>query len=131
MTSNSNITPSVSGIKLKRQSKRLEVTFDNAASFNISCEMLRVFSPSAEVQRHGNPVLVCHKKDVNIKAIEPVGNYAVKLVFDDGHDTGIYSWQVLYNLCLNQTELWQQYLARLGAEKGSRDPLINMNIKYS
>ncbi len=124
-------TPTVSGIKLKRQSKLLEVTFDNGQTYNISCEMLRVFSPSAEVQRHGNPILVTHKKAVNIKALEPVGHYAVKITFDDGHDTGLYSWQVLYNLCSNQTELWQQYLARLRAEKGSREPLIDMNIKYS
>lgn len=123
-------TPDVVGLKLKRKSKQLEVSFANGETHNISCEMLLVYSPSAEVQRHGNPMLVTHKKAVNITAIEPVGNYAVKIVFDDGHDTGLFSWKVLYDLCTNQVELWQQYLARLRAEKGSREPLIDMSVKY-
>jgi DUF971 family protein len=140
-------TPKVIGLKLKRKSKLLNVSFDSdpdlacdphleknsaaQSSYDISCELLRVYSPSAEVQRHGSPVLVTHKKDVNINAIEAVGNYAVKLVFDDGHDTGIYSWEVLYRLAIHQQSLWQDYLARLKAEHGSREGMIPMTIKYS
>lgn len=127
----SEATPNVIGIKLKRKSKLLEVSFDNGEMFNISCEMLRVHSPSAEVQQHGNPILVTHKKEVNINAIEAVGNYAVKIVFDDGHDTGLFSWKILYELGRHQVEIWERYLARLRAEKGSREALISMNIKYS
>ncbi|WP_394129313.1 gamma-butyrobetaine hydroxylase-like domain-containing protein [Shewanella maritima] len=124
-------TPTVTGLKLKRKSRMLEVTFDTNETFNISCEMLRVHSPSAEVQRHGNPILVTHKKNVNITDIKPVGNYSVKLVFDDGHDTGLFTWKILYELGSQQVEIWERYLARLRAEKGSREPLIDMNIKYS
>ncbi|MCW3170870.1 DUF971 domain-containing protein [Shewanella subflava] len=127
----SEATPNVIGIKLKRKSKLLEVSFDNGEMFNITCEMLRVHSPSAEVQQHGNPILVTHKKEVNITAIEPVGNYAVKIVFDDGHDTGLFSWKILYKLGSHQVEIWERYLARLRTEKGSREALIAMNIKYS
>jgi DUF971 family protein len=120
--------PKVVGLKLKRQSRLLQVNFDDNQSFDISCELLRVYSPSAEVQQHGRPVLVTHKKNVNIKAIEAVGNYAVKLVFDDGHDTGIYSWELLYRLGSQQTQLWQDYLARLKAEHGSREGLIPITL---
>ncbi|WP_445947164.1 gamma-butyrobetaine hydroxylase-like domain-containing protein [Shewanella sp.] len=120
--------PKVVGLKLKRQSRVLQVNFDDNQSLDISCELLRVYSPSAEVQQHGSPVLVTHKKNVNIKAIEAVGNYAVKLVFDDGHDTGIYSWEVLYRLGSQQTQLWQDYLARLKAEHGSREGLIPITL---
>ncbi|MBV7316835.1 gamma-butyrobetaine hydroxylase-like domain-containing protein [Shewanella sp. NIFS-20-20] len=124
-------TPQVTSLKLKRKSRLLEVGFADGSLHQMTCEFLRVHSPSAEVHGHGNPVLVTHKKNVNITAIEPVGNYAVKLVFDDGHDTGLFSWQVLFDLASHQTELWPQYLARLRAAKGSREPLISMNIKYS
>ncbi|MGL4475721.1 MAG: gamma-butyrobetaine hydroxylase-like domain-containing protein [Shewanella sp.] len=124
-------TPLVTSLKLKRKSRILEVGFSDGRLHQMTCEFLRVHSPSAEVHGHGNPVLVTHKKNVNISAIEPVGNYAVKLVFDDGHDTGLFSWQVLFDLATHQTELWPQYLARLRASKGSREPLIAMNIKYS
>jgi DUF971 family protein len=122
--------PKVVGLKLKRQSRLLQVNFDDNQSFDISCELLRVYSPSAEVQQHGSPVLVTHKKNVNISAIEAVGNYAVKLQFDDGHDTGIYSWEVLYRLGSQQTQLWQDYLARLKAEHGSREAIIPMAVQY-
>ncbi|KFZ36787.1 hypothetical protein HR45_14290 [Shewanella mangrovi] len=121
----------VTNLKLKRKSRLLEITFDDGSTHQLSCEFLRVNSPSAEVQGHGNPKLVTHKKNVNITAIEPVGNYAVKLVFDDGHDSGLFSWDLLYNFCEHQQELWAQYLARLRAEKGSREPLISMNISYN
>jgi DUF971 family protein len=121
----------VTSLKLKRKSRLLEIAFDDGSEYQLSCEFLRVNSPSAEVQGHGNPTLVTHKKNVNIKAIEPVGNYAVKLVFDDGHDTGLFSWDILYKFCVNREALWQQYLARLRAEKSSREPLIDMQIRYS
>lgn len=123
-------TPSVNALKLKRKSRQLEIQFDNGERFQLSCEILRVYSPSAEVHGHGNPVLVTHKKNVNITAIEPVGNYAVKIIFDDGHDTGLFSWKVLYDLATHQANLWEEYLARLRAEKASREPLINMAVKY-
>ncbi|MCL1075257.1 gamma-butyrobetaine hydroxylase-like domain-containing protein [Shewanella dokdonensis] len=121
----------VTSLKLKRKSRLLEIAFDDGNEYQLTCEFLRVNSPSAEVQGHGNPTLVTHKRNVNIKAIEPVGNYAVKLIFDDGHDTGLFSWDILYQFCVNREVLWQQYLARLRAEKGSREPLIDMQIRYS
>ncbi|GIU43584.1 gamma-butyrobetaine hydroxylase-like domain-containing protein [Shewanella algidipiscicola] len=123
-------SPKVTGLKLKRKSRLLEVSFDDGNTYALSCELLRVYSPSAEVHGHGNPVLVTHKKNVNIDAITPVGNYAVKLVFDDGHDTGLFSWKVLYDLATNQVELWEKYLARLRAAKASREPMIDMAVKY-
>ncbi|MCL1052200.1 DUF971 domain-containing protein [Shewanella abyssi] len=123
-------TPNVESLKLKRKSRLLEMHFDNGDTYQLSCEMLRVYSPSAEVHGHGNPVLVTHKKNVNISAIEPVGNYAVKIVFDDGHDTGLFSWKVLHDLATHQVELWEKYLARLRAAKASREPLIDMAVKY-
>ncbi len=129
MTS-SAYNPIVTALKLKRKSHLLEVTFNNDKTFQLSCEMLRVHSPSAEVHGHGNPVLVTHKKNVNIKAIDPIGNYAVKITFDDGHNTGLFSWQVLYDLATHQVDLWEKYLARLRAEKASREPLIDMVVKY-
>lgn len=123
-------SPNVESLKLKRKSRQLEMHFDNGETYQLSCEMLRVYSPSAEVHGHGNPVLVTHKKNVNISAIEPVGNYAVKIVFDDGHDTGLFSWKVLYDLATHQVDLWEKYLACLRAEKASREPLIDMAVKY-
>jgi DUF971 family protein len=123
-------TPNVESLKLKRKSRQLEVHFDNGDIHQLSCEMLRVYSPSAEVHGHGNPVLVTHKKMVNISAIEPVGNYAVKIIFDDGHNTGLFSWKVLYDLATHQVDLWEKYLARLRAAKASREPLIDMAVKY-
>ncbi|GIU41079.1 hypothetical protein TUM4438_03970 [Shewanella sairae] len=125
-----NSTPNVIAIKLKRKSRQLEMTFDNGETHQLSCEMLRVYSPSAEVHGHGNPVLVTHKKNVNISAIDPVGNYAVKITFDDGHNTGLFSWKVLHDLATHQMDLWEKYLARLRAAKASREPLIDMAVKY-
>ncbi|MCB1715557.1 MAG: DUF971 domain-containing protein [Candidatus Competibacteraceae bacterium] len=102
-------------LKLHQVSRVLEISFDDGQSFNLPCEYLRVFSPSAEVRGHGpgQEVLQTGKENINIKAIEPVGNYAVKLVFDDGHDSGIYSWQYLYELGQEHEQNWQDYLARL------------------
>lgn len=109
-------------IKLHAKSGVLEVAFDNGAQFEFSCEYLRIHSPSAEVHRHGagEPLLVTGKKDVKITEIEPVGNYAVRLVFDDGHSTGLYSWKVLYELGIHQERNWQRYLERLEEEGASR-----------
>ena len=103
------------GIKLHQKSRLLEVSFDNGETFQLSCEYLRVYSPSAEVQGHGpgQQVLQYGKEAVNIIGIEPVGNYAVVLRFSDGHDTGIYSWDLLYELGTNQQQYWQSYLDRL------------------
>lgn len=107
--------PAPTDITLHRRSRELEVTFDDGLSKRLSCEYLRVFSPSAEVRGHGagQEVLVFGKEHVNIQRIDPVGNYAVRLVFDDGHDTGIYSWEQLYELAAQYEENWRSYLARL------------------
>ena len=104
-------------INLNQRTRILTVSFDDGASFDLSCEYLRVHSPSAEVQGHGpgQEVLQIGKESVNIEAIEPVGNYAIKPRFDDGHDTGIFSWDTLYILGKNQQENWEAYMARLKA----------------
>ena len=111
-------------INLHQVSRVLDVAFDDGKSFSLPCEYLRVFSPSAEVRGHGpgQEVLQVGKRDVNIRAIEPVGVYAVKLAFSDGHDTGIYSWDYLYELGANQATNWKSYLARLAQAGKSRDP---------
>ena len=108
-------TPKPIDIKLHQASKLLEIKFDNDTECMLSCEMLRVYSPSAEVRGHGagQEVLQVGKEDVNISAIEPVGNYAVKLTFSDGHDTGLYSWDYLHYLGKNYEALWQDYIAKL------------------
>ena len=102
-------------IHLHQKSRILELAYEDGTRFKLPCEYLRVYSPSAEVRGHGpgQDVLQIGKEDVNITAIEPVGNYAVKLVFSDGHDTGIYDWNYLYDLGLNQEAYWQNYLERL------------------
>ena len=102
-------------IKLHQKSRYLEVTFDDGRKFALPCEYLRVYSPSAEVRGHGpgQEVLQLGKEQVNITNIEPVGNYAVCLHFDDGHHTGIYSWDWMYHLGVNQDRLWQEYLEKL------------------
>ncbi len=102
-------------IRLHQTSRILEIRFEDGLHCELPCEYLRVYSPSAEVRGHGpgQEVLQTGKETVNITAIEPVGRYAVKLVFDDGHDSGLYSWDILYDLALNQEQNWQNYLARL------------------
>ena len=104
-------------IQLHQKSRILEIAFDDGERFELSCEYLRVYSPSAEVMGHGpgQEVLQLGKEDVNITAIEPVGNYAIKLVFDDNHDSGLYSWEHLYSLGKNQEQKWKDYLDRLEA----------------
>jgi DUF971 family protein len=104
-------------IRLHQASRLLEIKFDNNTECQLSCEFLRVYSPSAEVRGHGHgqEVLQLDKEEVNITAIEPVGNYAVKLTFSDGHDTGLYSWDYLYELGANYEALWLEYLGKLSA----------------
>jgi DUF971 family protein len=107
--------PAPSELNLHRRSRVLEITFDDGAHFNLSCEYLRVYSPSAEVQGHGpgQRVLQLDKDEVSIDKIDPVGNYAICLHFDDEHNTGIYSWDYLYNLGVNQEAMWKEYLEEL------------------
>lgn len=116
--------PRPSGITLHRASHVLEVEFDTGECFKLPCEYLRVHSPSAEVQGHGpgQRVLVSGKRHVNIASIEPIGHYAVLLRFDDGHDTGIFSWQTLHELGRDQEKNWQAYLDALDAAGASREP---------
>ena len=108
-------TPKPIDIRLHQASRLLEIKFDNNTECMLSCEFLRVHSPSAEVKGHGagQETLQIGKEEVNITAIEPVGNYAVKLVFSDGHDTGLYSWDYLYCLGENYQAMWLEYLGRL------------------
>jgi len=117
-------TPQPTEIKLHQKSRVLEISFADGNTFQLPCEFLRVYSPSAEVRGHGpgQEVLQTGKKEVGITHIEPVGTYAIQLVFSDGHDTGIYSWDLLYELGLNQEALWQEYLARLTQSGASREP---------
>ena len=116
-------TPIPTEIKLHQKSRILELVFDDQR-FELSFEFLRVFSPSAEVRGHapGQETLQVGKRDVTILGIEPVGNYAIKPVFSDGHDSGLYSWDLLYSLGTQRDELWQAYLDKLAAQGGSRDP---------
>ena len=115
--------PRPTGLTLHKASHVLEVAFDSGEVFHLPAEYLRVHSPSAEVQGHGpgQQVLVAGKRDVNIAAIEPIGHYAVLLRFDDGHETGIYSWQTLYELGRQQAENWRKYLDELAAAGQARE----------
>lgn len=111
-------------IRLKRAQKLLEVDFDDGHSFRLPAEYLRVRSPSAEVQGHGpgQAVLVAGKSEAGLIGIEPVGHYAVRLLFDDGHDTGLYSWDYLHRLGTEQETWWPAYLSRLAEAGLSRAP---------
>jgi DUF971 family protein len=117
--------PTPTDIRLHQKSHVLEVAFDDGSRFEFPCEFLRVFSPSAEVQGHGpgQERLQWGKKNVNITSVQPVGNYAVQLYFDDGHDTGIYSWDLLYRFGANQDEMWRDYLAQVEQAGVSREPV--------
>ena len=109
-------------IKLRRAARLLEVTFEDGSRFELPFEYLRVHSPSAEVKGHGpgQETLVLGKETVGVRAIEPVGQYAVKLVFDDGHDTGLYTWKYLYELGRDRDAKWARYLARVQALSPSK-----------
>ena len=111
------------GITLHQKSRVLEIAFADGRTFRLPYEFLRVHSPSAEVRGHGpgQEVLQVGKRNVEIRALEPVGSYAVQPQFSDGHGTGIYSWEYLYELGENQDSLWQQYLEKLSAAGASRE----------
>ena len=116
--------PRPTEVRVRRAEKILNIAFDDGTSCDLPAELLRVESPSAEVQGHGpgQKTLVAGRRHVGIAAVEPVGNYAIRIVFDDLHDTGIYSWRYLHGLCGQQETLWRQYLAALEAAGLSRDP---------
>lgn len=109
-------------IKLHKQSQQLELVYSDGRSFKLNAEFLRVLSPSAEVRGHGKPVLQFGKKNVSVTKVEPVGHYAIKIIFDDGHDSGLYSWEYLLNLCEHQEKHWDEYLKTLHDAGKSREP---------
>ena len=111
-------------IRLKQEEKVLEIDFDDGRSFSLPAELLRVESPSAEVQGHSpsQKTVVAGRRHVGILEVEPVGNYAIRIKFDDLHDTGIFSWDTLYDYGVRQDELWQGYLDAIEAQGLSRDP---------
>ena len=114
-------------IRLHKKTAVLELIYPDASSYKLPAELLRVYSPSAEVRGHGHgqgqEVLQTGKRDVKLSKIEPVGHYGVKLHFDDGHNTGIYTWDYLRELAVDQQKLWEQYLQRLQAAGARREPL--------
>jgi DUF971 family protein len=121
-------TPIPTEIKLHQTSRVMELSFADGTSFRMPYEYLRVYSPSAEVRGHGpgQETLQVGKREVTIAEVEPVGHYAIRPKFSDGHDTGIYSWEYLDDLGRRQEELWQRYLTRLAAAGASRDPDPNV-----
>ena len=116
-------TPLPTSITVHQQSRTLEIAFSDGADFRIPFELMRVYSPSAEVQGHGpgQQVLQTGKREVGLSALAPVGNYAVQPTFSDGHDTGIYSWDYLYFLGSQQADLWKKYESRLDVAGANRD----------
>ena len=112
-------------IKLHKKSRLLELGYADGTRYQLEAELLRVYSPSAEVRGHGvgQEILQAGKRHVAITAIEPVGNYAIKPTFDDGHNSGIFSWETLFDLATNQAARWADYTARLSASGASREPL--------
>lgn len=119
-----NKTPMPTEIKLHQKSRMLEIAFSDGQRFELPCEFLRVYSPSAEVRGHGpgQEVLQAGKKNVEITDVQPVGSYAVQLVFSDGHDSGLYSWDYLHDLGVNREALWEKYLERMNEAGASREP---------
>lgn len=116
-------TPIPSEIKLHQKSRRLELIYESGEAYTLDFEFLRVYTPSAEARGHGpgQETLQTGKRNVDIERIEPVGTYALRLVFSDGHDSGLYSWDMLYNLGKHHDELWQEYLKQIDAQGLSRD----------
>lgn len=106
-------SPKPTEIRLRKSAGDLRVSFDTGETFALPFEYLRVFSPSAEVRGHGQAILQIGKESVKVTAVEPVGSYAVRLIFDDGHDTGLFSWPVLYELGRDYAQNWNDYLRRL------------------
>jgi DUF971 family protein len=117
-------SPTPTEIKLHQKSRLLEIAFADGKRFELPYELLRVYSPSAEVRGHGpgEEVLQVGKKDIDITHVEPVGSYALQLVFSDGHDSGLYSWGYFYSLGMQQNEMWQHYLERMKEAGASREP---------
>ena len=115
-------TPTLTDIKWHKKSRTISLTFAKEA-FDLPLEYLRVYSPSAEVQGHGpgQETLVSGKRFVNLSSIDPMGNYAIKLVFDDGHDSGLYTWNYLYDLSINYEKNWQKYLQKLALSNKNRE----------
>jgi DUF971 family protein len=118
-----NNSPTPQDLTVHSQSRVLEISFSDGATFRLPFELMRVYSPSAEVQGHGpgQETLQTGKRDVNIVSLEPVGNYAVQPTFSDGHDSGIFSWDYLYYLGAQQEQLWADYVERLKAAGTDRD----------
>ena len=116
-------SPTPTALTVHSQSRILEIAFSDGAAFRIPFELLRVYSPSAEVQGHGpdQAVLQTGKREIDMAALEPIGNYAVKPVFSDGHDSGLYTWDYLYHLGADQSRLWDEYLGKLQAAGLERD----------
>ena len=116
-------TPIPSEIKLHQKSRRLELIYENGETYSLDFEYLRVYTPSAEARGHGpgQETLQTGKRNVTIERIEPVGTYALRLIFSDGHDSGLYSWDMLYNLGKHHEELWQEYLKQIESQGLSRD----------
>lgn len=127
-----SVTPTPTEIKLHQKSRTLEIAFADGSRFNLPCELLRVYSPSAEVRGHGpgQEVLQVGKINAEITGIEPVGTYAVNLAFADGHNSGIYSWDYLYDLGIHQEEVWARYLARMKEAGASREPTSAMPAAF-
>ena len=126
-----SITPT--NITLHATSRVLEIEYEDGQTFRLSFEFLRVYSPSAEVRGHGHgqETLQVGKKEVTITALQPVGHYAVQPVFSDGHTSGIYSWEYLHELGVNQERLWAEYLATLDAAGASREPGAPENAAFT
>lgn len=122
-------TPIPVELKQHKKSRILELVYEDGQRYELSYEFLRVFTPSAEARGHGvgQETLQTGKRNVDIVSIEPVGNYAIKPVFSDGHDSGLYSWDVLHTLCVNRDDLWKGYLDKLAAQDGSRDPADSLS----
>jgi len=121
-------TPRPIEIKLHTQSRLLEISFADGITFQFSFEFLRVYSPSAEVRGHGpgQEILQTGKQEVNINNIDPVGSYAIQINFSDGHNTGLYSWDLLYGYGMNQNDMWQHYLRRMDEAGESRGPVAEL-----
>jgi len=120
--------PTPTLIELHQKSRVLEIEFSDGKHFSLPYEFLRVYSPSAEVRGHGpgQETLQVGKKNVEITAAEPVGTYAMQLVFSDGHDSGLYSWEYLHSMGINQEKMWQEYLQRMEQAGAKREPALNL-----
>ncbi|HEU0203023.1 MAG TPA: DUF971 domain-containing protein [Burkholderiaceae bacterium] len=126
-------TPTPTDITLHTASRVLEITFDDGKVFRLPFEFLRVYSPSAEVRGHGpgQETLQVGKRDVTITQLDPIGHYAVQPIFSDGHTTGIFSWDYLYELGVNHARLWAEYLKKLEAAGASREPDAPGNAAFT